>query len=39
MAKFISEGLSESPLHSHAEVIEGIRIGEEIRRQVGVVYP
>jgi predicted dehydrogenase len=39
MAKFISESLSESPLHSHAEVIEGIRIGEEIRRQVGVVYP
>jgi hypothetical protein len=39
MAKFISEGLLESPLHTHAEVVEGIRIGEEIRRQVGVVYP
>jgi predicted dehydrogenase len=39
MAKFIDEGLTESPLHTHAEVVEGIRIGEEIRRQVGVVYP
>lgn len=39
MAKFIGEGLTESPLHTHAEVVEGIRIGEEIRRQVGVVYP
>jgi predicted dehydrogenase len=39
MAKFISEGLLESPLHTHADVVEGIRIGEEIRRQVGVVYP
>jgi len=39
MAKFISEGLLESPLHTHSEVVEGIRIGEEIRRQVGVVYP
>jgi predicted dehydrogenase len=39
MAKFISEGLLESPLHTHAEVVEGIRIGEEIRRQVGVTYP
>jgi hypothetical protein len=39
MAKFIHEGLFESPLHTHAEVVEGIRIGEEIRRQVGVTYP
>jgi hypothetical protein len=39
MAKFIDEGLLESPLHTHADVVEGIRIGEEIRRQVGVVYP
>jgi predicted dehydrogenase len=39
MAKFIDERLLESPLHTHADVVEGIRIGEEIRRQVGVVYP
>jgi predicted dehydrogenase len=39
MAKLIHEGLLESPLHTHAEVVEGIRIGEEIRRQVGVTYP
>jgi predicted dehydrogenase len=39
MAKYIHEGLLESPLHTHAEVVEGIRIGEEIRRQVGVTYP
>ncbi len=39
MAKFISQGLLESPIHPHDEVVEAIRIGEEIRRQVGVTYP
>jgi hypothetical protein len=39
MAKYIQAGLLESPLHPHSEVVEAIRIGEEIRRQVGVTYP
>jgi predicted dehydrogenase len=39
MAKCIQEGLPESPLHTHADVVERIRIGEEIRRQMGVTYP
>lgn len=39
MAKYGQEGLLESPLHTHAEVVEGIRFGEEIRRQVGVTPP
>jgi hypothetical protein len=39
MAKCIQECLLESPLHTHAEVVDGIPIGEEIRRQMGVIYP
>ena len=35
-AKYVSEGLLESPLHSHKDTVSVIRIGEEIRRQVGV---
>ena len=35
-AKYVSEGLLESPLHTHAETISVIATGEEIRKQVGV---
>ena len=38
-AKFVSEGLLESPLHSHKDTVSVIRVGEEIRRQVGVQIP
>ena len=38
-AKYVGDGLSESPLHSHAETVEAIEIGEEIRRQIGVKLP
>jgi predicted dehydrogenase len=36
LAKYVSEGLLESPLHTHAQTIAIIGIGEEIRRQIGV---
>lgn len=35
-AKYVGEGLSESPLQTHLDTISVIRIGEEIRRQLGV---
>lgn len=35
-AKYLGEGLLESPLQSHRDTLSVIRIGEEIRRQVGV---
>ena len=35
-AKYVSQGLLESPLQSHHDTVSVIRIGEEIRRQVGV---
>lgn len=38
-AKYVSEGLLESPLHNHKDTVSVIRIGEEIRRQLGVVIP
>jgi len=37
--KYVSEGLLESPLQSHKDTVSVIRIGEEIRRQVGVNIP
>jgi predicted dehydrogenase len=36
LAKYVSEGLLESPLHTHQQTVEIIGIGEEIRRQIGV---
>ncbi len=38
-AKYVGDGLLESPLHSHKDTVSVIRIGEEIRRQVGVQIP
>lgn len=38
-AKYVSEGLLESPLQSHKDTVSVIGIGEEIRRQVGVSIP
>lgn len=38
-AKYVAEGLLESPLQSHKDTVSVIRIGEEIRRQVGVQIP
>jgi predicted dehydrogenase len=35
-AKYVGEGLRESPLQTHRDTISVIRIGEEIRRQLGV---
>jgi predicted dehydrogenase len=36
LASYVSHGLLESPLHTHAETIAIIGIGEEIRRLIGV---
>jgi predicted dehydrogenase len=38
-AKYVADGLLESPLHTHKDTLSVIRIGEEIRRQVGVQIP
>ena len=38
-ASYVSEGLLESPLQSHKDTVSVIKIGEEIRRQVGVMIP
>jgi hypothetical protein len=38
-ASYVSQGLLESPLHSHQDTVSVIKIGEEIRRQVGVRIP
>ncbi|MFM7014229.1 MAG: Gfo/Idh/MocA family protein [Actinomycetota bacterium] len=35
-AKYVGQGLLESPLQSHKDTISVIQTGEEIRRQVGV---
>jgi predicted dehydrogenase len=35
-ANYVGQGLLESPLQNHADTVSVIRIGEEIRRQVGV---
>ncbi len=35
-AKYVAEGLTESPIQSHRDTVSVIRIGEEIRRQLGV---
>jgi predicted dehydrogenase len=36
LAQYVSEGLLESPIHTHEQTVAIIGIGEEIRRQVGV---
>jgi len=36
LALYVSQGLLESPLHTHHQTVEIIGIGEEIRRQIGV---
>lgn len=36
LSKYVSEGLLESPLHTHEQTVAIIGIGEEIRRQIGV---
>ncbi|CAN2171980.1 MviM Predicted dehydrogenases and related proteins [Candidatus Nanopelagicaceae bacterium] len=36
LASYVSQGLLESPLHTHAETVAIIGIGEEIRRIIGV---
>ncbi len=36
LASYVAQGLLESPLHTQAETVAIIGIGEEIRRQVGV---
>ena len=36
LASYVSQGLLESPLHTHAQTVAIIGIGEEIRRQIGV---
>ena len=36
LASYISQGLVESPLHTHQQTVAIIGIGEEIRRQIGV---
>jgi predicted dehydrogenase len=35
-ASYVAQGLAESPLHSHKDTVSVIKIGEEIRRQLGV---
>lgn len=35
-AKYVSEGLLESPIQTHRDTVSVIRIGEEIRRQLGL---
>lgn len=34
-ARFVSEGLVESPLHSHQEIVSNLRVADEICRQLG----
>jgi predicted dehydrogenase len=36
LASYISQGLLESPLHTHAQTVAIIGVCEEIRRQIGV---
>ena len=36
LAQYVSQGLLESPLHTHEETVAIIGIGEEIRRLIGV---
>jgi predicted dehydrogenase len=36
LAQYVSQGLLESPIHTHEETVAIIGIGEEIRRQIGV---
>jgi len=36
LASYVSQGLLESPLHTHEQTVAIIGIGEEIRRQIGV---
>jgi predicted dehydrogenase len=36
LASYVSQGLLESPLHTHEQTVGIIGIGEEIRRQIGV---
>lgn len=36
LASYVSQGLLESPLHTHDQTVAIIGIGEEIRRQIGV---
>jgi predicted dehydrogenase len=36
LASYVSQGLLESSLHTHAQTVAIIGIGEEIRRQIGV---
>jgi predicted dehydrogenase len=38
-AKYVGEGLLESPLHTHHDTVSVIRTGDEIRRLVGVNIP
>lgn len=38
LASYVSQGLLESPLHTHAETVAIIGIGEEIRRLIGVQF-
>ena len=38
-AKDVGEGLVESPLHTHHDTISVLRMGDEIRRLVGVTIP
>jgi len=35
-AHYVSQGLSQSPLHTHHDTVSVMRTGEEIRRQLGV---
>lgn len=37
-AQFVGEGLTESPLHPHAESVEALRLVHEIVRQLGATY-
>ncbi len=36
LAQYVSQGLLESPIHTHDQTVAIIGIGEEIRRQIGV---
>ena len=38
-AHYVGQGLLESPLHTHHDTVSVMRIGEEIRRSVGVDIP
>lgn len=35
LAQYVSEGRTDSPLHSHSDTIENIRVADEICRQLG----